>query len=190
MTIAQYQRRHFYQNKDGSYKKKKFKWYKRKLKRLSGTRNDVHLAAYYPIIHEYIMRNSGLDCIDLDTILYLARLNRVFDKQDFMDAPNKYRARLVKAQMLRLEAKGYIEKWEGHSMNYRRCILYKLTQKAKGLINNFDQMLLRIKKIPLDPRYSDREFVTPRSQLANNKYKINWYAAVVDFNEAVDRENE
>ena len=84
---------------------------------------------------------------------------------------------------------GLIERWEGHNMNHRRKVQYKLTQKSKSMIGEMDQLLLRGKKIPLDSSITDHEFVTPRSQLMNNKYKTNWYASIIAFNKAVDEED-
>jgi len=189
MASSKHQKRHYYAKPDTTSKMRKFKWYKKKLKRLGSSRNDVHIAAYMPVIQEYMLRKTKLSIIDLNTLMRLGRLNRTFGKEEFLDAPNKYGRRLVAAQMIRFEDRKYIERWEGHNMNYRRCVQYRLTVRGRSIINEMDQLLLREKKIPLDARYTDHEFVTPKSQLENNKYKINWYAAIIEFNEAVENKN-
>ena len=190
MENEKHQKRHFYPTKDGSLKKTKFKWYTKRLKRLNGIANDVNVAAFYPLIMEYTMRNTKLDRVDIETLLRVAKYNRVVDKADFHAVPNGYQAKNTNAQFLRLDQRGFIERWEGHNMNFRRKIQYKLTTKARIMITNFDQMLVRMKKIPLDPSYSDLEFVTPRNELVNNRYKIDWHAEIVAFNKAVDHEKQ
>ncbi|MFA8451763.1 MAG: hypothetical protein ACEPOW_13800 [Bacteroidales bacterium] len=188
MNNEKHQKRHFYPTKDTSVKKKRFKWFVKRLKRLNGVANDVNVAAFYPLIMEYTMRNTKLDRIDIETLLRVAKYNRVVDKYDFHAVPNGFQSKSTNAQFLRLEQRGFIERWEGHNMNYRRKIQYKLTSRARIMITNFDLMLVRMKKVPLDPSYSDLEFVTPRVNLENNRYKIDWHAEIVAFNKEVDKE--
>lgn len=188
MSDTKYQKRHFYPSKDVSFKKTKFKWFVKRLRRLNGVANDVNVASFYPLVMEYTIRNTRLDRLDVETLIRVAKYNRVVDKSDFYAVPNGFQAKKTNAQFLRLEQMGFIERWEGHNMNYRRKIQYKLTTRARVMITNFDQMLVRIKKIPLDPSYSDLDFVTPRIELDNNRYKIDWHAEIKAFNSTVDHE--
>lgn len=189
MNESKFQKRHRYPVKDSTVRSRKFRWFKRKLKRLSGARNDVHIAAYYPVIIEYMLRKTKLSTVDLNALTYVSRLNRTVCRNDFIEAPNKCMDRMIKSQIKRLIDNGYLERWEGHNMNYGRQIQYKLTVKARSTVNELDQLLLRQKKIPLDERITDHDFVTPRSQLVNYRRKVNWYLAIIDFNKRVDEEN-
>ena len=75
---SKHQTRHYYSHKDTTARNAKFKWFKKKLKRLNGPRNDVHIAAFMPVILEYMMRKHKLVDNDFYTIMHLGKYNRTF----------------------------------------------------------------------------------------------------------------
>lgn len=190
MSISNYEGRHFYPAKDQTKRKKRFWWYKKKRKRLNGAKNDVNIGAFIPVIKQYLCLRYLILEEDFDSLMYVGRLNRTFDRRDFVDVPNKYRDMKCREQMLRLASHGWIEKFEGHGAKKNRQVQYKFTTKGRILIDRYDKHLLRLEKIPLDPSYSSYEFVTPREKLENKKYKINWYAAILEYNKAVINDKE
>jgi hypothetical protein len=182
--MPKYDKRHHYSIPDKRESTTTFK--RRRKARLQGMPIENKMLQYYHLIEQYAMRRHNLNRMDLHFIMYLSGYERCFEKRDAKMFPSGYGRCKFKTQFNRLIRDGFIQRFEGHNMNRKRQVQYRLSKISRLMITDMYDRMYMTKKIPLEVRYSDYDFVTKKSELDNNR-KPNYYALILEFNQEVEK---
>jgi len=110
---------------------------------------DLDLLKHYRIIRKWACRNNSLRESDLELLIYLD-CEDLFTKKDFEDGVYSYSwdnrrwARLIKED--------WIVVWRARNRTTQTYNIYKVSFKAKYLINRIYKIMLGEDKIPTSPR--------------------------------------
>jgi|TARA_R100000935_G_scaffold55528_1_gene85563 hypothetical protein len=115
----------------------------------AGDLKDLNLLKHYRIIRKWACKNNSLRESDLELLVFLHCMD-LFTKKDFEDGVYSYSwdnrrwARLVKED--------WITVWRTRNRTTQKYNIYKVSFKAKQLINRIYKIMLGEERIPTSTR--------------------------------------
>lgn len=152
---------------------------------LRGCKIEGNVMSDYILITEYMQRHTGLNLEDLHLLCYLAGLDSTVDWQNILDCPNGLGEVRSKKKIYTFVDLGLLKKFDKVYTSIDMCIQYRLTTKARNIVRLYNNLMLGVEKISMNPIHSDSEFVSKRKK-KYGKHVINWYRAIIKFNKKVE----
>jgi hypothetical protein len=137
---------------------------------------DLNLLKHYRIIRKWACKNNGLNDADLELLIYLDCVD-MFTIKDFKIGAYSYS--WDKKRWNKLIQNDWIVVWRNRNRTTQKYNIYKISFKAKQLINKIYKIMLGYEDIPTSER---RNIIMRKDTYTNKVLRTSIYNVNIDKN--------
>ncbi len=137
---------------------------------------DLNLLKHYRIIRKWACKNNGLNDADLELLIYLDCVD-MFTIKDFKMGTYSYS--WDKKRWNKLIQNDWIVVWRSRNRTTQKYNIYKISFKAKQLINKIYKIMLGYEDIPTSER---RNIIMRKDTYTNKVLRTSIYNVNIDKN--------
>ena len=137
---------------------------------------NLNLLKHYRIIRKWASKNNGLTDADLELLIYLD-CKDLFTRKDFEEGSYSYS--WDNRRWNKLIQKEWVVVWRHRNRTTQKYNIYKISFKAKQLINKIYKIMLGYEDIPTSER---RNVIMRKNTYSNKVLRTSIYSVNTDKN--------